>query len=463
MLTLDLGFIMKHLRRLLCMAFACLLCTSYINIPVFAEVIWPEAPSIKGEAAIVIDADTGAVLYEKNPDKVLYPASITKVVTAIVAIENAALSDTVTFSNNSINSLPWDAARLGMVPGEEVNLLDCLYGLILRSGNEVANALAEHVSGTNEDFAVLMTEYAKNAGATNTNFANPSGLHDDNHYTTARDFAKIVQCAVRNDIFCTVWGEDAYKMPATNKNSQAYSIWHRHNMLVSTRDAYYEKAVGGKTGFTNPAGNTLVTYAKDGDLSLISVVLKSNTDNVYKDTKKILDYGFANFEKVTVTDSTYGTLLNSNSFFSNHYGIFSTNGNILHIENSDIIIAKNTSLTDYDRTVTYADEIKDGVIATIDFSYNGLSLGSVPVKLAESSTPSTPIGPSAPTEEEVPDDSKERTVIEIKYIIFILVAIILLIILLIIIRKIIIKRRRRRYNYEMSHRRLRKRYKYRRR
>ncbi|MBE5940414.1 MAG: D-alanyl-D-alanine carboxypeptidase [Lachnospiraceae bacterium] len=452
------------MRKIISIISMCFIILGIFDLPVYADQLyWPEAPDIYGQAAILIDAETGAVLYEKNADDVMYPASITKVVTAIVAIENASLEETVTFSKNSIYSLPYDAARIGIVPGEEVNLLDCLYVLVLRSANEVANGLAEHVGGSEEEFAKLMNEYAKEAGAENTNFVNPSGLHDDNHYTTARDFAKIAKQAIKNDVFCQVWGEDAYRMPATNKNDKPYSIWHRHNMIVSTRSAYDERAIGGKTGTTGQAGSTLVTHAKYGDLSLISVVLKSNTDNVYKDTKKLLDYGFTNFERTTVSDETFGTLLNSGSFFSEYNGIFKSSSNVIGLVETDIVIAKGTELKEYERKVSYSDTTEGGILANIEFFGNGKFLGSVPVKLTAGSKDNSQVGPSVPIVSDIPNETNKREVIEIKYVFMVLAAIILLILFIILIIKIAKKRKSRRYNYVMSGRRIRKRYKYRRR
>ncbi len=271
---------------------------------------WPEAPEIVGEAAIIMEAETGAILYQKDAYSKMYPASITKIITAIVAIENSSIDDIVTASEYAINSLPWDASKLPMEIGEELTFTDALYGLILKSGNDVANALAEHVvnkfkekdPNSTTTFESLMTEYAKKAGALNTNFSNPHGLHEDDHYTTAYDMAMIVKSATKNELFAKVWGSGSYLMSATNKYPKDYTIRHTHQLLREDSPLYYEYAIGGKTGYTDEAQRTLVTHSKKGDMSIITVVLKSTTKDIFNDTMSLVNYAFDNFEKAKISD-----------------------------------------------------------------------------------------------------------------------------------------------------------------
>lgn len=417
---------------------------STINSDVKEETVeWPVAPDIKAKSAILIDADTGAVIYEKNPDEKMYPASITKVLTALLSIENCSLDDTVTFSTESINSLPYDAAKVGIVPGEEVKLLDCLYVLILRSGNEVANALAEHVAGSVEKFADMMNEYAENLGLTNTHFANPSGLHDDNHYITARDYGTIIMEAVKNDVLCKIWGTSTYDMPSTNKNNSAYTIWHRHSMLVDVRNDYYDKAIGGKTGYTDEAGKTLVTYAKDGNMSLICIVLKSDNDNVYPDTRKLFEYGFNNFEKVTIDDNSMADITKGMDFFSKYNYIFNNESGSVSFSKSDIIIPKTYHINNLEKKIQYTDSLAgNGEIAKLEFYHNDQFLGETRISI-NNNTETNQVGPSvAETEEK--EEITGPTIINIKYIYIALVMLAVLIIIIIILRLTRNKRRLRR-------------------
>ena len=211
---------------------------------------WPQAPSVYGASAILMDADSGAILYASNAHERLYPASITKIMTGLLAIENLNLNDTITYTNQILITIPSDAAKLGLVEGETTTIRDALYALLLRSANEVATGLAFQVSGSESEFAKLMTERAAQAGALDTHFANASGLHQEDHYTTAYDMAMIARTAMANPEFATIWGSENYTLAATNK-SESFRIWHRHALLLSTSQYYYPYAIGGKTGYTD--------------------------------------------------------------------------------------------------------------------------------------------------------------------------------------------------------------------
>jgi len=413
---------------------------AYIPMVSYAdETDWPQPPEIVAESAILVDADTGAVLYEKDADSKRYPASITKIVTAILAIENSELTDTVTFSKTAVNSLPYYAAKLGMNPGEESSLQDCLYALMLYSANEVANALGEHVAGTMEEFADMMTEYAHSVGAVNTKFVNPNGLHDDEHYTTARDYAKITMEVLKNDVFCKVWGTSRYTMAATIKDGTR-TFTFKHTMPVSSMADNYRKALGGKTGTTDEAGKTLVTYAKDGDLSLICVVLKSDNDNVYSDSKKILEYGFTNFEKRTVTDLSSELGTDVVSFFTKYDSMFNEKNKIIDYEKTSILVPKGMEIADLDKIVSYPESTgTEDIIADIEFYHDELYLGKTTVYMAgEAETEA--VGPSVNDETTVSEEENNTTIIDVKYILYVLAAIGIIIVILIILR--LTKRRR---------------------
>ncbi len=251
-------------------------------------------PEITATAAALIDADTGLLIYGKNIDEKRYPASITKIMTAILAIEEFEddMERRIPFSKEAIASLPWDSSNMGMKDGESLTLSDALYGLMLPSANEVANALAQSVSGNINDFTKLMTKRAAELGATNTNFANPHGLHEPQHYTTAGDMAKIMMGAVKLPKFVEVISAKKRLIPATEKRTSPFEIVNT-NKLIQPGNYFYEYAIGGKTGFTDEAGHTLVTYAEKDGHRLISVVLQDVKNVLYTDTIVLLKYGFS--------------------------------------------------------------------------------------------------------------------------------------------------------------------------
>ena len=248
-------------------------------------------PTIQSEGAVVIDAATGTVLYGKNQNTRYYPASITKLMTALLVLENCQLGDTVTFSRTATENLESGAVSLKLTEGDKLTVEQCLYGLLLKSANEVANGLAEKVSGSVSGFADLMNQKAAALGCTGTHFVNPNGLNDSNHYTTPYDMALIARAAFQNDTLRKIDTTLSYKFPAT-KNAGERTITMGHKMMYSTDSRYYPGIIGGKTGYTSKAGNTLVTGAEKNGVRLIAVVMKSKSTH-YADTKALLDYGFA--------------------------------------------------------------------------------------------------------------------------------------------------------------------------
>lgn len=248
-------------------------------------------PEIAAEGAVLLNAATGEVLYGKNQDQQFYPASITKVMTALVVLEHCNLNETVTFSETATTNLESGAVALGVSAGDQLTVEQSLYGLLLKSANEIGNGLAEHVSGSVSAFADLMNAKAKELGCKNTHFANPHGLNNENHKTTPYDMALILRAAVANDTFRKIDTTTSYQFPAI-KNAAARTITMGHKMMYKTDSRYYEGIIGGKTGYTSKAGNTLVTAVERDGVRLIAVVMKANGTH-YTDTRAMLDYGFA--------------------------------------------------------------------------------------------------------------------------------------------------------------------------
>ena len=213
-------------------------------------------PVIAAEGAALLNASTGQLLFSKNGDTKLYPASITKLMTALLVAENCNLDDTVTFSATATTNLEAGAVSLNLVEGDKLTVRQCLYALLLKSANEVGNALAEHVAGSNAKFADMMNARAAALGCTNTHFTNPHGLNDNDHYTTPNDMALIAKAAFENGTVRTVASTLSYDLPATKKNA-ARTISIGHKMLYPNDSRYYAGIIGGKTGYTSKAGNKM--------------------------------------------------------------------------------------------------------------------------------------------------------------------------------------------------------------
>lgn len=263
---------------------------------------WPAGPSIEGQSAVLMDAVTDTVLYSKNPDDRLYPASITKIMTALLACENLDMNDTITMSQEAAYGIEAGSSTIYAETGEVFTVEQALMALMLESANEMALAIAEKTSGSVKKFVELMNQRAAQLGCKNTHFNNPNGLPDETHYTTASDMMKIAKAAWYNPEFRKFVTTQTYEIPPTNKQSETRYLLNHHRMM-SGQSYAYDGVLGGKTGYTNVAGNTLVTYAKRGNSILIAVVLNS-TNGAFPDTTSLLDYGFDNFEKVDMNIDT---------------------------------------------------------------------------------------------------------------------------------------------------------------
>lgn len=260
---------------------------------------WPQGPAVWAESAVVMDLDSGAFLYSKNMDTVKYPASITKIMTTLLAIENSRPYERVTFSEHAIYGIERNSSHIGIRPGEILSMEECWYGMMLESANEVCLAVAEHIGGSVENFVNLMNQKAAELGCTNTHFTNPNGLPDENHYTSAHDMALISRAAYQNSTFRKVIQTTIYKIPKTNMCGEERWLNNHHKMLPDGA-YFYEGCTGGKTGFTQAALNTLVTFAERNGRRLACVMLRTNGPQIYADTAALLDYGFANFTNLPV-------------------------------------------------------------------------------------------------------------------------------------------------------------------
>lgn len=262
---------------------------------------WPTGPEITSETGVLLDADTGTVLYSKGGDEIRYPASITKIMTLLLAVENCPLREDVVFTETGTRDISWDSGNIGMQVGEIMSMKSCLYALVIRSANEVAAQIAEHVGGTEQNFIDMMNQRAAEIGCTNTHFANASGLPDPNHYSTAHDMALIMREGLKNKKFRKIIGATDYTIKPTNMNSESRVLHTHHPMLAPESGYYYEGCIGGKTGYTSEAGNTLVTAAERNGTTYIAVTMKAGDLAIAStDSTALLNYGYQNFTKTQV-------------------------------------------------------------------------------------------------------------------------------------------------------------------
>lgn len=253
-------------------------------------------PDTVGDAIIVMDAATGQILYEQNAYEKMYPASITKIMTVLIALEYGNLNDTIVMSDTAVWGIERDSSHIALDVGEEINFEDALYAVLLVSANEAAWGVAEHIAGSLEDFCELMNQKAEELGCVSTHFVNANGLHDDDHYTCAYDMALIAREALKYDKFREISGTQYYVIPPTNMQEEERELWQNNKLIRDGSDYYYQYCEGGKTGFTDQALGTLVTWSKKDDVELICVVMHSRpTSTTYTDTKALDEYFFNNF------------------------------------------------------------------------------------------------------------------------------------------------------------------------
>lgn len=342
---------------------------------------WPQGPEIVSESAVVMDADTGLVLYDKNGTETNYPASITKILTALVAIENGNMSDIVKFSKEAVFSIEKGSSSCAIDWDEELSLEDCLYGLLLESGNDAANGIAEHVGGTIPKFIDMMNAKAQELGCENSHFGNPHGLSQDDHYTCAYDMALISRAAIRNSEFAKITGTRRHIVEPTNKQKET-RYWLNHHKFVN-KERPYEGCIGGKTGYTQKSRNTLVTFAKRNNMTLVCVVMNTNADAQYKDTANLLDYGFENFMIHQIETSDVSKLLEEGAFFNQYNTVLSEESPFLFAsEDTSVMLPIDVDLSEVNRTITYysLDKIpktdsKIIEIGTIHYEYAGKDVG----------------------------------------------------------------------------------------
>ena len=344
---------------------------------------WPIGPSIGAQSAILIDANSGSILYAKNVHEKLYPASITKLLTTYIALNHCKPDDMITFSNEAVSSIRWwEDANMGVNPGTVLPLKDVLSGVLVGSANEAAYAIAEHISGNITSFSSLMNRTAKELGCLNSNFVNPNGIHNEEHYTTAYDMAMIAKAFFSNDTLSQLSGTLQYQVPVNETQPKEDILLTAKSQLLPGKPYSYDSLIGTKTGYTEAARQTLVSCAQKNGIKLICVVLKEENPYQYSDTVELFNYGFDNFEAIYLNDIDTPYSI-ENHFFSTSKDILGNSSSILSLDQKDyIVLPKTLTLDDLTSDVTY-DKIDSSSICSINYYYQSNLLGRIDVKLTE--------------------------------------------------------------------------------
>ena len=435
------------------------------KIPVESNLIenWPVGPEIGAESAILIEANTGVVLYEKNVHEKLYPASVTKLLTALVAYDSCKMDEMVTFSYDAVGSIDWRYdANMGINGGSSITMEQTLYGMLVGSANEAAYAVAEHVSGNGnlDAFADLMNKKAAELGCTDSHFVTPNGIHDEDHYTSAYDLSLIARAFFNNELLSRISNTPSYTIPQSATQTKGDLTVYAKSKLFPGKEYAYEGLVGTKTGYTDYARQTLVSCAERNNIKLICVIMKEEAPFQYTDTIDLFNYGFNNFDIITVADKDEKYNISSLNFFSTGGDLFGNSKPFIKIDpNAYIVIPTGSSLEKTESRISY-DDLNDNQVARIDYYYSGTFIGSAGIipsgsenKLYDFSETDYSTDPSEAEEIEEGDNTIFINIIHV--IVYILAGAFVLIILFLLFsflkKKHVFRRRstsNKKYNYK---------------
>ena len=342
-----------------------------------------EQPSVNATAALLVDPETGTVLYESNADETRYPASMTKIMTALLTLENVELDEQVTVEASDLTEVTWDSTVAGLMAGETYTVRDLLYGLMLPSGNDAAYVLARYVGGTVDNFAQMMNDRAAQLGCTNTHFANPCGLHDDNHWSCARDIYRIAYAAMQNPTFAEIVATRTYTMPATDLQA-AHDVENTNLLIDPEASCYYEPCFGIKTGNTTEAGRCLVAAAEQNGVTLYCVVMGCPSAQSYGEVNgnftaalNLFEWGYANWSQHAVIAS--GTSVTSLPILGAWGGSelsVTTAGSVEGLLPNDL--TADALEVSYELPEAATAPIAQGAsLGTATYRYNGVDLGQV--------------------------------------------------------------------------------------
>lgn len=364
------------LRRRLRPFVSFLLACQLFVLTAYGKPDWPRDTGVQAEAGIVVDMDSGAVLFGQNIHLPYPPASITKLLTALVVLEHCQLDETVEFSETAVNSVESDSGnKLGSVAGDRLSVEDCLYGMLLESSNQAANALAEHTAGSIPDFVEMMNEKIAQLGCTESHFDNPSGLNGDTQYVSAYDMAIIARAAFSNEELLTISSTLSRKLAGTANYPGGITVENENRLIKPDDELYYPSAKAGKTGYLIAAGNTLVTYGEENGRRLVSVILKGQPRQYFIDARTLMEFGFRDFKNIAPAESE---------------GRYVTGEEVLHLDRGDfacqdlmidpaavITLPNGASLEDADVTLdALPAEYSERAVGQLTYTYNDRVIGT---------------------------------------------------------------------------------------
>jgi D-alanyl-D-alanine carboxypeptidase len=346
---------------------------------------WPGGPTVSAESAILIEAGTGAILYAKNIHAKEYPASTTKILTTLIATERCDLDEMVSFSHAAVFDTPRDSNHIAIDEGEQLTVEECLQAILIRSANECAFALAEHISGTTwQDFGDIMNARAEELGCVDSHFVNPNGLPDEDHYTSAYDLAQIGRAFFANELLCKISTSTSLHLyPTATQPDEIFEI--NATQLLAGKTYEYPYLIGCKTGYTAAARSCLVSAAEKNGMTLICVVMKDEAPNQYLDTISLFEYGFSNFQTVNISQTETKYSIGTEGSFYSDIDIFGTSQPILSLNQDDYIVLPLTAtFADLTSTISY-DTDDERQAALITYTYQGQYLGDASVDFATGS------------------------------------------------------------------------------
>ncbi len=402
--------IKSGLALLLSMQLALMSCITALAAPE-----WPSDTGVLADIGIAVDADSGAVLFGQGIHELTPPASITKLLTALVVVENSSMDDMVTFSYDAVNNVESGSGnKKNIAEGDKLSVKDCLYLLLLQSSNQAANALAEHVAGSRDAFADMMNEKVKELGCTDgTHFANPSGLNDDTQVVSAYDMAIIAQAAFNNSDVLEISSTKSYKLAPTQNNPSGATCANEHRLIITddeTSELYCPEAKAGKTGYTSLAGNTLVTYGEKDGRRVISVVLKGQpSPNYFLDGKTLLQFGFENFQNVSIPDNETKYVTGGETVSINGADF---QPDELDLESGAVItLPKDAAFSDasMELVTELPEQHPERAVALLQYTYNDRKIGQAYLLAKEGSLPASSEETGGAAPEEKPDGKTDAS------------------------------------------------------
>ena len=392
---------------------------------------WPQGPAIGAESAILMDADSGMILYSKNIHEHLYPASTTKLMTCLVAIENCPLNELITVNQSAIDANESDGSHMYLTAGEKLTLEELLYGIIINSANEACNAVGEHIAGSMDAYVEMMNSRAAELGCTDTHFVTTNGLHDEDHYTSAHDLALIGRAFFSHDILAS--------MACTTRHSIPESDLHGEHNLKSKNKLYpgqeyeYDGLIGSKTGFTSMSRQTLVSCAQRGSIRLICVIMMEESPYQFTDTTQLFDYGFDHFY-ITGTDEINSRFNLSNPvFFDSSSDILGNTAPLIYVQKGVQILMPDTISEEDIKTYVRYDSLNPGAIARVEYSYENIVMGSADILM--NNIPDTTTLNITHRSESGKNPNDNKIYVNIYHVLFILgISVISVIILLLVLR-----------------------------